>query len=126
MTGCRVFVGGLSNHVGERDLSKFFRSFGRLHDIVMKAGYCFVEFGNERDADDAVYKMNGKEMMGRRVAVEKARAAPRGGGGGGGRQNAPMQRRYDNRGRARVPSRTNYRLIVKNLSSEVSWQVRIF
>ena len=42
MVVSRVYVGGLSYRVGERDLDKFFRSYGRLRDIVMKNGFAFV------------------------------------------------------------------------------------
>lgn len=121
MVGTRVYVGGLSYRVGERDLERFFRGFGRLRDIVIKNGFAFVEFDDHRDADDAVYEMNGKDLMGERVMVEKARASPRvrwprGGGGAGQHQNRPQQLRYG------LPTRTDYRLIVENLSSRVSWQ----
>lgn len=51
--------------------------------------YGFVEFEDTRDADDAVYELNGKELCGERVMVEHARGPRRdrdgyGGGGGGG------------------------------------------
>lgn len=53
--------------------------------------YGFVEFDDNRDADDAVYELNGKELCGERVVVEHARGPRRdrdsygGGYGGGGR-----------------------------------------
>ena len=51
--------------------------------------YGFVEFEDNRDADDAVYELNGKELCGERVIIEHARGPRRdgygyGGGGGGG------------------------------------------
>ncbi|KOX79868.1 Serine-arginine protein 55 [Melipona quadrifasciata] len=99
----RVFVGGLTYRVRERDLEKFFRKYGRIRevamkngfafvygrdkglcqrffrgygrfrDVLIKNGYGFVEFDDYRDADDAVYELNGKELLGERVAVEIAR-----------------------------------------------------
>lgn len=42
MVGTRVYVGGLSYRVGERDLERFFRGYGRLRDIVIKNGFAFV------------------------------------------------------------------------------------
>lgn len=53
--------------------------------------YGFVEFEDTRDADDAVYELNGKELCGERVIVEHARGPRRdrdgygGGYWGGGR-----------------------------------------
>lgn len=41
--------------------------------------HLFQEFEDNRDADDAVYKLNGKELLGERVAVEPARGQARGG-----------------------------------------------
>lgn len=51
---------------------------------------CFIqEFDDHRDADDAVYELNGKELLSERVHVEYARGPSRGRGrggfGGGGR-----------------------------------------
>lgn len=50
-----------------------------------------MEFEDTRDADDAVYELNGKDLCGERVIVEHARGPRRdrdgygGGYGGGGR-----------------------------------------
>lgn len=53
-----------------------------------------MEFEDNRDADDAVYELNGKDLCGERVVIEHARGPRRdrdgygggswGGGGGGG------------------------------------------
>lgn len=81
------------------------------------------------DADDAVHDLDGKDMQGGRVRVELARdprdrrggrfggGGGRGDGGGGGGGRRP-------RGNPPGP-RTNYRLVVENLSSRTSWQVII-
>ncbi|CAG5097981.1 Similar to B52: Serine-arginine protein 55 (Drosophila melanogaster) [Cotesia congregata] len=73
MVGTRVYVGGLPYGTRERDLERFFRGYGRFRDVLIKNGYGFVEFDDYRDADDAVYELNGKELLGERVAVEIAR-----------------------------------------------------
>lgn len=39
--------------------------------------YGFVEFDDLRDADDAVYELNGKDLCGERVIVEHARGPRR-------------------------------------------------
>lgn len=64
MVGSRVYVGGLPYGTRERDLEKFFKGYGRTRDILIKNGYGFVEFEDYRDADDAVYELNGKELLG--------------------------------------------------------------
>ncbi|XP_054651578.1 uncharacterized protein LOC129192083 [Dunckerocampus dactyliophorus] len=62
MSGSRVFIGRLSPHARERDVEKFFKGFGRIREINLKNGFGFVEFDDHRDADDAVYELNGKEL----------------------------------------------------------------
>ncbi|CAH2210989.1 jg14920 [Pararge aegeria aegeria] len=123
MVGSRVYVGGLPFGVRERDLEKFFKGFGRIRDILIKNGYGFVEFEDYRDADDAVYELNGKELLGERVVVEPARGIDR------SADRYRRDRHYErDRGRSRYeygpPTRTEYRLVVENLSSRISWQVR--
>ncbi|CAH8832835.1 unnamed protein product [Trichobilharzia szidati] len=121
----RVYVGRIPPRCTERDIERFFKGYGRLRDIVLKNGYGFVEFDNEKDADDAVYDLHGRDLRGERLIVEHARLPPGtrggsrragGGGGGGGGGGSGRDRRYG------PPTRTEYRVIVENLSSRVSWQ----
>lgn len=69
----RVFVGRLSYRARESDVERFFRGFGKIREINLKNGYGFVEFDDSRDADDAVYEMNNRDLCGERVTVEHAR-----------------------------------------------------
>ena len=116
---------------------------------LFQNGFCFVEFDDYRDADDACYEMNGRDLLGDRVTVEIARGTPHGRdrekwgtGGGGGRDGGRRDGgRRDDRGRDSggrggrdrpvwldkygPPTRTDFRVIVENLSSRVSWQVTL-
>lgn len=116
MSGARVYVGGLPYDVRERDLERFFKGYGRITEILIKKGYGFVEFEDYRDADDAVYEMNGKKLLGERVTIEPARGTARGSGGRRERERRGGRSRYG------PPLRTKHRLIVENLSSRISWQ----
>ncbi|XP_045481196.1 serine-arginine protein 55-like [Harmonia axyridis] len=132
----RVFVGGLTYRVRERDLERFFRKYGRIREVSMKNGFAFVEFEDHRDAEDAVYECNGKDLMGERISVERARGTPKGsdqfrGSDRGSFRGPPRGRPRDsfrreskgrNIDRYGPPTRTENRLIVENLSSRVSWQ----
>jgi len=42
MSIARVYVGRLSNYARDRDVERFFKGFGRIKDIMVKNGYCFV------------------------------------------------------------------------------------
>ena len=81
-----------------------------------------------RDADDAVHDLDGKDLMGGRVRVELAKA-PRDQNRGrfGGRDDRGSDR-YDRGGdrrRGNPPGpRTKYRIIVENVASRTSWQVK--
>lgn len=137
--GTRVFIGRLSNSATERDVERFFKGYGKIHDIVFKTGFGFVEFDDPRDADDAVYDLNGRTLCGERVTIEHARSpnvrntGGRGGGGGGGggydrggssygsRRPSNSDRDRD-RDRYSAPVRTDYKVIVENVSSRVNGQ----
>ena len=44
MRGARVYIGNIRDDVRERDVEKFFKGFGALREITLKAGFGFVEF----------------------------------------------------------------------------------
>ncbi|KAJ7399399.1 Serine/arginine-rich splicing factor 5 [Pitangus sulphuratus] len=67
MSGCRVFIGRLNPAAREKDVERFFKGYGRIRDIDLKRGFGFVEFEDPRDADDAVYELDGKELCSERV-----------------------------------------------------------
>ncbi|XP_048877789.1 serine and arginine rich splicing factor 6b isoform X2 [Brienomyrus brachyistius] len=116
----RVYIGRLSYHVREKDIQRFFSGYGKLLEIDLKNGYGFVEFEDTRDADDAVYELNGKDLCGERVIVEHARGPRRDRDGYG--SSGYSSRSRTGRDKYGPPVRTEYRLIVENLSSRCSWQ----
>ncbi|XP_046717974.1 serine and arginine rich splicing factor 5a isoform X1 [Silurus meridionalis] len=137
MSGCRVFIGRLSPHARERDVEKFFKGYGRIREINLKNGFGFVEFDDHRDADDAVYELNGKELCSERVTIEHARSRRGRGGGGGGGAGSRFSPRFGGYRQSRSagsslslspslrygpPVRTEHRIVVENLSSRISWQ----
>ncbi|XP_031372411.1 serine/arginine-rich splicing factor RS2Z32-like isoform X1 [Punica granatum] len=77
----RLYVGHLSPRVRSRDLEDVFSRYGRVRDVDMKRDYAFVEFSDPRDADDAQYSLNGREIKGSRIVVEFSKGVPRGPGG---------------------------------------------
>lgn len=78
----RVYLGRIPYSARERDierynfsynslifsifvsLSRFFSGYGKIKDIAIKFGFAFVEFDDDRDAEDACHDLNGKPMMG--------------------------------------------------------------
>ncbi|XP_016110858.1 serine/arginine-rich splicing factor 4-like isoform X2 [Sinocyclocheilus grahami] len=117
----RVYVGKLSYRAREKDVERFFKGYGKILEVDLKNGYGFVEFDDPRDADDAVCDLNGKDLCGKRVIVEHT-IGQRRDGGTGSRSGRSSQYRRGGGDRYGPPTRTDYRLIVENLSSRCSWQ----
>jgi len=124
----RVYIGKLPRDCRERDVERFFEGYGRIEELMFKGNYAFIEFEDRRDAEDAVYELDGKRLNGEKVIVEHAKGTPkeeRLGGGRGGRRSPPPRGRD---GRPRWEDkygpiqRTKYRVLVENLSTRVSWQ----
>lgn len=71
-----LFVGGLSFQTRARDVAREFERFGKLVrcDIPTPGGrsrgYAFVEFEDERDAEDAYKSMKYARIDGREVSVQ--------------------------------------------------------
>lgn len=129
MPSARIYVGHLSHRVRETDVEDFFSRYGRVREVLLKNGFGFVEFDDPRDAEEAVYRCNGKELRGERIIVEITKRPPRGRDGyrnGGGRSSYSYGSRSSFRSPTRNPayqySQTKYKLRVKNLSSRYSWQ----
>merc|ERR1719183_368874 len=78
-----VYVKGIPRDARSREIEDIFRKYGEIRDVYIpldyntkeSRGFCYVEFQDERDAEDAIHEMNDREVMGRRVTVEW----PRGG-----------------------------------------------
>ncbi|WVZ95974.1 hypothetical protein U9M48_041671 [Paspalum notatum var. saurae] len=77
----RLYVGRLSSRTRSRDLEYIFSKYGRIREVELKRDYAFIEFSDPRDADDAQYNLDGKEVDGSRIIVEFAKGVPRGSSG---------------------------------------------
>jgi len=91
-----IYVGNLSRDLSETELKEAFAAFGEVATCnIIKdkftgesRGFGFVEMPNKDEAEKAIAALNGKDMKGRNLTVNEARARtdrPRTGGGGGGR-----------------------------------------
>jgi RNA recognition motif-containing protein len=98
----KLFVGGLAWETTDEGLKGLFAQVGTVVSatVIMdkfsgrSKGFGFVEMSSEAEATEAVAKLNGVELDGRKIIVNEARPKvegdrPRGGGysgGGGGGQ----------------------------------------
>lgn len=119
-----IYVGNLPADIRESEVEDLFYKYGRVLDIELKIPprppcYCFVEFDNARDAEDAIRGRDGYNFDGCRLRVELAHGGRgpsyssdrRGGYGGGGGS-----------GRYGVSRHSEYRVVVRGLPSSASWQ----
>ncbi|KAL9240583.1 hypothetical protein vseg_014784 [Gypsophila vaccaria] len=114
-----IYVGNLPPDVKEYEIEDLFYKYGRILDIELKLPprppcFCFVEFENARDADDAVRGRDGYNFDGCRLRVELAH--------GGRGSSSASERRGGSAGRYGPSRRTEFRVIVRGLPSSASWQ----
>jgi len=90
----KLFVGGLPFSTSEERLREVFAEAGTVESAVVvtdrgtgrSRGFGFVEMSTSEEADQAVSKFNGKDLDGRLLKVERAKASE---GGDGGARRSP-------------------------------------
>ena len=95
-----IYVGSLSYNVTEEDLKQAFEVFGEVESVKIirdmysgrSKGFGFVEMPGHSEAQSAIDGLNGKELRGRTMNVNKAR--PRSEGRRGGRGTGGGRRFY--------------------------------
>jgi RNA recognition motif-containing protein len=78
----KLFVGGLSFATSSAELRELFETVGTVtaatvvtdRDTGRSRGFGFVEMGSVEDAEQAIARLNGREVAGRRLLVERAKA----------------------------------------------------
>ena len=110
-----IFVGNLPFRAEQEDVIELFAQFGEVtncalpleRDTGRKRGFAFIEMGDEATEAAAIEGLQGAELMGRPLRINKAEprgSAPRrggggyGGGGGGGYGGGGDDRRSGARG----------------------------
>eukprot|EP01084_Bolivina_argentea_P176214 304986_1 len=79
----KLYVGRIGTRTKPRDLEDLFAKYGRTGEFQMKSDFGFIEFNDERDAEDAVHELDGTDVDGQRLIVQFAR------GTRGGRYDEP-------------------------------------
>jgi cold-inducible RNA-binding protein len=90
----KLFVGGLPFSTSEDRLREVFAQAGTVESAVVvtdrgtgrSRGFGFVEMSTSEEADQAVAKLNGQDLDGRQLKVERAKASD---GGAGGARRGP-------------------------------------
>ncbi len=87
-----IFVGNLPFRAEQEDVAELFMPFGEVttcslpleRDTGRKRGFAFVEMADEAMEAKAIEALQGAELMGRPLRINKAEPRTGGGGGGGG------------------------------------------
>lgn len=117
---CTLYVGNLPGDTREHEIEDLFRKFGPIVDIDLKMpprppGYCFIEFEDPRDAEDAMRVRDNYNFDGNHLRVEFAH-------GGRGLPSSSDRNHGHNSGRSVVPRQSDFRVYVSKLPSSASWQ----
>lgn len=96
-----IFVGSLPFTIKENELKEFFEEYGEVSSVKIitdkfsgrSKGFGFIEMPDDESAQKAINELNGAEVSGRKIVVNKAeekkdgpRREFRGGNGGGGQR----------------------------------------
>ena len=107
-----IFVGSLPFSVKETELKEFFEEYGEVTSVKIitdkfsgrSKGFGFIEMTDDESAQKAINELNGSELGGRKIVVNKAEekkergeyrgGGNRGGSGGGGYNREGGNRRF--------------------------------
>lgn len=89
-----IFVGNLPFRAEQDDVAELFAPFGEVVNCSLpleretgrKRGFAFVELSDDTAETKAIDALQGAELMGRPLRINKAEPRGAGGGGGGGGQ----------------------------------------
>ena len=87
----KLYVGGLAYSVSEEELKQLFAEYGKVQTVAVikdrdsgqSKGFAFVEMDDDKDAQNAIKELNGKDFSGRAMIVNQARPQEDRNSGGG-------------------------------------------
>lgn len=87
----RVFIGGISGSVTREQIEAEFSKYGKLNKVWVAQnppGFAFVEYSDNRDADEAIKSLNGTRLFSsNEIRVEHSRSRQDQGGSGPDRRS---------------------------------------
>jgi len=140
-TKCRIYIGNLPHDIRSREVEDIFDKYGKIVSVEIKLpkgathnapAFAFLEYEDERDAEDAIRARDGYEIDGMKIRCEAPqkegsrrddfRGGRGGGGGGGGYGGYSGGGGRGGRGGAGPPERSEYRVMITGLPATGSWQ----
>lgn len=68
----QIYIGDFGPSVYPGDIEKSFSEFGKIKDFSFKGRYAFIEYEEERAAEEAVREMHRSRLRGDHISVEFA------------------------------------------------------
>ena len=92
----KLYVGNLSFNTSTQDLETIFGEIGTVESTNLiedretgrSRGFAFVEMSSKEEGQNAISKLNGKEIDGRELKVNEAKPRENSGGRGGYKGNS--------------------------------------
>merc|ERR1719472_682872 len=86
--GYVIIVTNVHEEIQEDDVFETFSEYGEIKNLHLNLdrrtgfvkGYCFIEYGTVREAQEAISQMNGGTLVDQAIAVDWAFSKPSGGG----------------------------------------------
>lgn len=103
----KIYVGQLSTQTTQETLQTVFAQFGEVKQVEVRVGFAFITFNNEDEVAQAIDQMNGKELDGKIIKVEKERGSAEGGFRGE---------------RQKIPKRLDLRVLIRNVHPKADWR----
>jgi RNA recognition motif-containing protein len=77
----QIYAGNLSYQMSDETLRDLFQQHGEVSSVKIirypdsgkSKGFGFVEMANDQEADNAIQKLNGSDVLGRNIRVNIAR-----------------------------------------------------
>lgn len=81
----RIYIGNLNFKTTEENLSEKFSQFGKVESVEiikdknsgLSKGFGFIEMNDDKEAEKAIFSLNGKDIDGRKVRVSVAEEKPK-------------------------------------------------
>ena len=95
----KLYVGNLSFHTTADELQAAFEPFGAVAEVALisdrvtgrSRGFAFVTMGSRAEGQAAIDGLQGRELDGRPLSVNEARAREEYSGGGGSHRDRPSR-----------------------------------